>query len=146
VNSEAYFDRLLRSWYDGGKGWECKPWLTINIDPAGRIVLPCYVLNEYEGERTVWETDIPALWASYDWETYRTCNRCALSCYLEPSLFRWTSPALVKHWIVDSAFAMRASARRSRSAAATSGPREPGDASVGVPARPRPPVALPGSK
>lgn len=102
VNSLAYFDGVLGSWFNGGNGWECKPWLTINIDPAGRIVLPCYVLNEYGGERTVWDTDIAALWASYDWARYRTCNRCALSCYLEPSLFRWTSPSLVKQWVVSS--------------------------------------------
>lgn len=102
VNSRAYFDSVLRSWFERGKPWECRPWLTINIDPTGKIVLPCYVLNEYGGGRTVWETDIPSLWASIDWEPYRTCNRCALSCYLEPSLFRWTSPALVKDWIFDA--------------------------------------------
>jgi radical SAM family uncharacterized protein len=102
VNSRAYFDTLLHSWFDGGTRWECKPWLTINIDPAGRIVLPCYTLNEYGGERTVWETDLPELWATYDWDRYRACNRCGLSCYLEPSLFRWTSPELVKHWLLDN--------------------------------------------
>ena len=102
INSRAYFDSILRSWYEGGEPWECRPWLTINLDPEGKIVLPCYVLNEYGGERTVWDTDIPELWASIDWEKYRTCNRCALSCYLEPSLFRWTDPVLVKQRIFDS--------------------------------------------
>ena len=102
VNSRAYFDNVLRSWFDGGKPWECRPWLTINLDPTGRIVLPCYVLNEYGGGKTIWESDVPSLWASIDWDQYRTCNRCALSCYLEPSLFRWTDPALVKGWILDS--------------------------------------------
>lgn len=102
VNSRAYFDSVLRSWFEGGEPWECRPWLTINLDPTGKIVLPCYVLNEYGGERTVWDIDLPSFWASIDWDRYRTCNRCALSCYLEPSLFRWTEPALVKGWILDS--------------------------------------------
>lgn len=102
VNSEAYFGTLLHAWFDGGQRWECKPWLTINIDPAGRIVLPCYTLNEYGGDRTVWDTDIATLWTSYDWDRYRSCNRCALSCYLEPSLFRWTSPEMLKQWILGS--------------------------------------------
>lgn len=100
VNSRAYFDSLLRSWFDRGEPWECRPWLTLNLDPAGRIVLPCYVLNEYGGARTVWDSDIRALWASIDWEAYRSCNRCALACYLEPSLFRWTDPALVRERVV----------------------------------------------
>ena len=102
VNSRAYFDSVLRSWFDAGDPWECRLWLTINLDPTGKIVLPCYVLNGYGGERSIWDSDIPALWASIDWERFRTCNHCALSCYLEPSLFRWTEPAMVKGWIMDA--------------------------------------------
>ncbi len=102
VNSRGYFDSVLRSWFDGGAPWECKPWLTINVDPTGKIVLPCYVLNEYGGERTIWETDVAELWQTIDWAPYRSCNRCALSCYLEPSLFTWASPAMVKDRILDS--------------------------------------------
>ncbi|MEM3851695.1 MAG: PTO1314 family radical SAM protein [Methanomassiliicoccales archaeon] len=101
VESVEYFDAILNSWYSGIK-WECKPWLTINIDPKGRVVLPCYVLNEYTGGGRVWEIDLPKMWNSIDWDTYRTCNKCALSCYLEPSLFRWTNPSMVKERIVDS--------------------------------------------
>ncbi len=52
--------------------------------PAGRVVTPCYVLNEYSGTQRVWETDLRKLWASIDWDSYRSCNKCALSCYLEP--------------------------------------------------------------
>ncbi len=101
LNSQAYFVSVLRSWFGDGAPWECKPWLTINIDPKGRIVLPCYVLNEYGGERTVWDCDIPELWASIDWEPYRSCNRCALSCYLEPSLFSWTRSSVVRDRILS---------------------------------------------
>lgn len=101
VNSVGYFNAILNSWY-GGEGWQCKPWLTINIDPLGRIVQPCYIINEYSGKSKVWEIDIKALWNSYEWERFETCNKCALSCYLEPSLFSWHSPSMVKERILDN--------------------------------------------
>jgi len=100
VESEKYFKAILNSWFYEIP-WVCKPWITINIDPQGRIVLPCYVLNEYEGKDKVWEIDIIKLWNSYDWEKYYSCNKCALACYLEPSLFTWRDLALVKERIVE---------------------------------------------
>ena len=45
--------------------WRCKPWLTINIDPSGRIVQPCYVLNEYKGDLKVWDVDIRKVWIRF---------------------------------------------------------------------------------
>jgi radical SAM family uncharacterized protein len=105
VNSRAYLTSVIDSWYNGIP-WRCKPWLTINIDPQGRIVLPCYTLQEYnrDGAHTqnVWDTNIVELWESYDWEKYESCNKCALSCYLEPSLFSWTNAGMVKDRIVDT--------------------------------------------
>ncbi len=101
INSKEYFKAVLDSWYNN-KTWDCKPWLTINIDPQGRIVLPCYVLNEYNGSLYVWDTDIEYLWNKYDWDKYAKCNKCALSCYLEPSLFSWTNFSMVKERIIDS--------------------------------------------
>ncbi len=95
MESVEYFDAIVDSWYRG-RPWRCKPWLTINIDPTGRIVLPCYVLPEYHGGVPAWEVDIRRLWNSFDWAPYATCNRCALACYLEPSLFRWTNLAHVR--------------------------------------------------
>jgi radical SAM family uncharacterized protein len=95
LESVDYFDAILGSWY-GGKPWRCKPWLTINIDPSGRIVLPCYVLQEYHGSMPVWDVDVRTLWNSFDWVPYESCNKCALACYLEPSLFRWTDLASVR--------------------------------------------------
>ncbi|GGU05201.1 radical SAM protein [Sulfodiicoccus acidiphilus] len=103
VNSKEYFEAILSSWY-GGKPWTCKPWLTINVDPQGRIVSPCYVLNEYRGEARAWEVDIEQLWNSYDWSKYETCNRCGLTCYLEPSLFDWRNLSMVKERILSNAF------------------------------------------
>jgi radical SAM family uncharacterized protein len=101
MNTKEYFDSILNSWYHG-ISWECKPWLTINIDPTGKIVMPCYVLNEYSGSYTVWDTDILKLWGEYPWGGYTSCNKCALACYLEPSLFSWSKPSQVKSRIIDN--------------------------------------------
>ncbi len=99
INSNSYFESLINSWYFNKK-WTCKPWLTINIDPEGRIVTPCYVINEYSGSTRVWETDIMKLWNEYKWENYESCNACSLSCYLEPSIFSWRKPSLVNERIL----------------------------------------------
>ena len=101
LESVEYFDAILGSWY-GGRPWRCKPWLTINIDPSGRIVLPCYVLQEYRGSLPVWDVDVRALWNSFDWAPYASCNKCALACYLEPSLFRWTDLASLRDRVLDA--------------------------------------------
>ena len=102
MQSPEYFDAVINSWYHG-KSWHCKPWLTINIDPRGRVVLPCYVLREYGGEVPVWDLDIPTLWNSYDWSSFESCNKCALSCYLEPSLFTLTNLGMFRDRVVKSA-------------------------------------------
>ena len=101
LESVDYFDAILGSWY-GEKPWRCKPWLTINIDPSGRVVLPCYVLQDYQGSMPVWEVDVRTLWNSFDWAPYESCNKCALACYLEPSLFRWTDLATLKDRVLDA--------------------------------------------
>jgi radical SAM family uncharacterized protein len=101
MNTVQYFEAIRDSWFYGYK-WECRPWLTINIDPEGRVVTPCYIINEYSGSDYIWNLDIKKMWNSFDWEPYRTCNKCALSCYLEPSLFKWTRPAMVKSRIIDA--------------------------------------------
>lgn len=103
MESPGYFDAILDSWY-GGRPWRCKPWLTINIDPSGRIVLPCYVLQQYQGSLPVWEVDVRQLWNSFDWAPYESCNKCALACYLEPSLFRWTDFASLRERVIEAGF------------------------------------------
>jgi radical SAM family uncharacterized protein len=100
MQSKEYFEAVLDSWYHG-KTWHCKPWVTINVDPQGRIVMPCYVLREYSGTKPVWEVDIPELWNSFDWSEWERCNKCALSCYLEPSLFSWSNPSMVNERLVE---------------------------------------------
>lgn len=101
IESREYFESVINSWYNG-ISWRCKPWLTMNIDPQGKLVLPCYVLNEYTGSKRVWDIDLRKAWNSVDWETYESCNKCALSCYLEPSLFSWGNFGMVKERIIDS--------------------------------------------
>lgn len=101
MESREYFESVINSWYNG-ISWKCKPWLTMNIDPQGRLVLPCYVLNEYTGSKNVWEIDLRKAWNSVDWAAYESCNKCALSCYLEPSLFSWGNMGMVKERIIDS--------------------------------------------
>ncbi|MFG1449440.1 MAG: PTO1314 family radical SAM protein [Thermoplasmataceae archaeon] len=101
VESHEYFEAVINSWYKGIP-WRCKPWLTLNIDPQGKVVLPCYVLNEYTGSGKVWEMDLRKAWNSVDWKTYESCNKCALSCYLEPSLFNWSNAGMVKERIIDN--------------------------------------------
>lgn len=32
---------------------------------------------------------------------YESCNKCALSCYLEPSIFTWSNFSIVKERIID---------------------------------------------
>jgi radical SAM family uncharacterized protein len=102
LESTDYFEALLGSWY-GDRPWVCRPWMTINIDPSGRIVMPCYVLQEYNGQTPVWDVDIRELWNSFDWDRYTGCNKCALACYLEPSLFSWANPAMVRERVLEGA-------------------------------------------
>jgi len=113
LESVEYFEALLRSWY-GGDPWACRPWMTINIDPSGRIVMPCYVLQEYNGKLPVWDVDIRELWDSFDWERYRSCNRCALACYLEPSLFTWANPTMVRERVLEATVEYLRFRRRAR--------------------------------
>jgi radical SAM family uncharacterized protein len=100
MESREYFTSVINSWFRGTP-WRCKPWMTMNVDPQGRIVLPCYTLREYGGGDYVWDVDIRKLWNTFEWERYERCNKCALACYLEPSLFRWTNPTMIRERILD---------------------------------------------
>jgi len=113
LESKEYFGALLSSWY-GGDPWRCRPWLTINIDPGGRIVMPCYVLQEYNGHVPVWDVDVRELWNSFDWERYTSCNKCALACYLEPSLFSWANPSMIQERVVNAAVDYLRTRRKAR--------------------------------
>jgi radical SAM family uncharacterized protein len=81
VNSINYFKVIAKQ-----KNWTCKPWSMVNVDPEGNLVLPCYVRNEYAADVSVLETGIKTAISRVDWKEAKTCQKCSLHCYVEPSL------------------------------------------------------------
>jgi radical SAM family uncharacterized protein len=81
VNSISYLKVIARE-----KNWTCKPWSLVNVGPDGKLVLPCYVRNEYATGISVFETNIKTAISSFDWNETKNCQRCNLHCYVEPSL------------------------------------------------------------
>ncbi len=81
MNSTDYFKVIAKE-----KNWKCKPWSIINVGTDGRLVLPCYVHNQYETGVSVFESSIKAATSSFDWKAMRDCVKCNLHCYVEPSL------------------------------------------------------------
>lgn len=81
VNSINYFKVLGKQ-----KGWRCKPWALINVGTDGRLVLPCYVRNQYSTSDSVFESNIKAAISNFHWKETENCNICNLHCYVEPSL------------------------------------------------------------
>jgi radical SAM family uncharacterized protein len=81
VNSIGYFKVMAKV-----KRWKCKPWSMINVGPDGKLVLPCYVRNEYATGVSVLETSIKAAISGVNWKETQNCQECSLHCYVEPSL------------------------------------------------------------
>ncbi len=81
VNSISYFKVMTKE-----KNWKCKPWAMINISPDGKLVLPCYVRNEYATSISVLETNIKTAISRINWKETQNCQKCSLHCYVEPSL------------------------------------------------------------
>ena len=81
VNSASYFKVMTKE-----KNWNCKPWAMINVGPDGRLVLPCYVRNEYATSVSVLKTNIRTAISGVDWRVTQNCQKCSLHCYVEPSL------------------------------------------------------------
>jgi MoaA/NifB/PqqE/SkfB family radical SAM enzyme len=81
VNSISYFKVLAKE-----KNWRCKPWAMINVGPDGKLVLPCYVRNEYATSVSVLETTIKGAISGINWKETQDCQKCSLHCYVEPSL------------------------------------------------------------
>ena len=81
VNSMSYFKVMTKE-----KNWKCKPWAMINVGPDGRLVLPCYVRNEYATSVSVLETNIKTAISGINWKETQNCQKCNLHCYVEPSL------------------------------------------------------------
>ena len=81
VNSISYFKVMTKE-----KNWKCKPWSMINVGPDGKLVLPCYVRNEYATSVSVLETNIKTAISGINWKVTQNCQKCSLHCYVEPSL------------------------------------------------------------
>jgi len=81
MNSVNYFKVMARE-----KTWKCKPWSVINIGTDGRLILPCYVYNQYEASGSFLCNGIKDAVSSFDWRATRYCTKCDLHCYVEPSL------------------------------------------------------------
>jgi MoaA/NifB/PqqE/SkfB family radical SAM enzyme len=80
------------------KNWQCKPWTVINIDPNGKVVLPCYVHNDYASSVPIFESGIKGAISGFDWKKIQNCNRCSLHCYVEPSLVLSRDISAYMHW------------------------------------------------
>jgi MoaA/NifB/PqqE/SkfB family radical SAM enzyme len=81
VNSMNYFKVIAKE-----KKWTCKPWSMVNVDPEGKLVLPCYIRNEYASSVSVFETSVKSAISGFNWKETKNCKRCNLHCYVEPSL------------------------------------------------------------
>ena len=81
VNSIGYFKVMAKE-----KNWQCKPWAMVNIDPNGKVVLPCYVHNDYASSVSISEVGIKTAVSGFDWKKIKNCRKCSLHCYVEPSL------------------------------------------------------------
>jgi MoaA/NifB/PqqE/SkfB family radical SAM enzyme len=80
-NSTNYFKVITNE-----KKWKCKPWAMMNVGVDGRLVLPCYVYNQYETSASIFENSIKEVTSSFDWKVTNNCTKCNLHCYVEPSL------------------------------------------------------------
>jgi radical SAM family uncharacterized protein len=81
VHSTGYLRVLSKE-----KNWKCKPWALINVSPEGKLVLPCYVRNEYATSVSVFGNSIKTSISGFNWKEIQNCQNCTLHCYVEPSL------------------------------------------------------------
>ncbi len=93
VNSMGYFKVMAKE-----KKWQCKPWTMINIDPHGKVVLPCYVHNDYVSSVSIFEGGLKGAISNFDWKKTKNCQRCSLHCYVEPSLVLSRDISTFMHW------------------------------------------------
>ncbi len=93
VNSIGYLKVMAKE-----KKWQCKPWTMINIDPNGKVVLPCYVHNDYASSVSIFDGGIKGAVSDFDWKKIKNCQRCSLHCYVEPSLVLSRDISAYMHW------------------------------------------------
>jgi MoaA/NifB/PqqE/SkfB family radical SAM enzyme len=93
ANSIGYLKVMAKE-----KNWQCRPWTMINIDPSGKVVLPCYVRNDYASSVSVFDGGIKRAVSDYDWSIINKCQKCSLHCYVEPSLVLSRDISSYMHW------------------------------------------------
>ena len=93
VNSIGYLRVMAEE-----KNWHCKPWATVNIDPNGNLVLPCYVHNDYVSTVSIYGNSIKNSISKFDWKKIENCRKCSLHCYVEPSLVLSRDFRSYMHW------------------------------------------------
>ena len=93
ANSIGYLKVMAKE-----KNWQCKPWTMINIDPNGKVVLPCYVHNDYASSTSIFEGGIKGAVSGFDWKKIENCQKCNLHCYVEPSLVLSRDIGAYIHW------------------------------------------------
>jgi len=103
VNSVGYFKVIAKE-----KNWTCKPWVSVNVGPDGKLVLPCYVRNEYATSFSVFETDVKTAISEFDWKETQNCKDCSLHCYVEPSLVLSGDFRTFVNWAVQVSPRLRA--------------------------------------
>lgn len=81
MNSIGYFKVIAKQ-----KKWTCKPWLTVNVGPEGKLILPGYIRNEYVTGASVFQTSIKTTISGFNWKETQNYQSCSLHCYVEPSL------------------------------------------------------------
>ena len=96
INSPSYFKVIAKE-----KNWTCKPWVSVNVDPKGTLVLPCYVRNEYAATISVFETDIKTAISGFDWKETQNCQNCSLHCYVEPSMVLSGDFRTYLNWVIQ---------------------------------------------
>lgn len=97
VNSVRYFEVVAKE-----KKWTCKPWVSVNVGPEGKLVLPCYVRNEYATGISVFETSIKTAISGFDWNEIKSCQKCSLHCYVEPSLILSGNVQTFLNWVYQA--------------------------------------------
>ncbi len=95
INSISYFKVFAKE-----KNWTCKPWASVNVNPEGNLVLPCYVRNQYAATLSVFETGIKTAISKFNWKETQNCQKCSLHCYVEPSLVLSGDFQTYLNWVI----------------------------------------------
>ena len=81
ANSIGYLKVMAKE-----KNWQCKPWTMINIDPNGKVVLPCYVHNDYASSVSIFESGIKSAVSSLTGKKSKTAKNAVFTVMLS---LRW---------------------------------------------------------